>query len=298
MTENTEFNYQLPQETYERLAAFLGERYKDYQDPWGFDPKTFLKAVKILYPLYKGYFKVRVFGIEDLEMKPYIVVGNHSGQLPIDAMLISMAFILETKNPIVLRAMIERFMAQLPFIGKVSAELGSILGDRKNCQYLLEHGESILVFPEGVRGVSKNTKDYYKLQKFSTGFCRMAIKNKIEILPVAVVGAEEMYPFVYQAKKLAKFLKLPSFPITPLFPLAGPLGLVPLPSPIDIYIGKPYQLPTELSYDASENLIREHVYKIETKIKALLNQGLKNRRPFFDDIRKPVWDFFGKLNRK
>lgn len=276
-------------EKFEEIFKYLEKRYSEYHDPWGFNIDSCRKALKILLPLYRDYFKVRVFGQENVEDKPYMVVANHTGQIPIDGMLVAMAFALEVEPPRVLRAMIERFMAKLPFLGSMSAELGSILGDRKNCQYLLENGESILVFPEGVRGISKNSKDYYKMQRFSAGFFRIALKANAEILPVAVVGAEEMFPFVFHAKKLAKMFKLPALPITPL--------MFPLPSPIDIYIGKPYKIPEGLTFDSPEAEVREHVYRVENQIKLLLKEGLENRRPFFDDVRKPFAEFIKEWNK-
>jgi 1-acyl-sn-glycerol-3-phosphate acyltransferase len=280
----------MEQKHLDEVFKSLKKRYSEYQDPWGFDIETCRKALSVLLPLYEDYFKVRVFGKENVKDSPYMVVGNHSGQIPIDAILVGMAFALELEPPRVLRAMVERFLAGLPFLGKLSAQMGSILGDRKNCQYLLENGESILVFPEGVRGVSKSTPDYYQLQKFTTGFFRIALKADVEILPIAVVGAEEMFPFVYQAKGLAKMLKLPALPITPL--------PFPLPSPVDIYIGKPYKLPKELTYDSKESEVREHVFRVENQIKSMMAKGLKNRRPFFEDVRAPVQDFIKEWNKR
>jgi 1-acyl-sn-glycerol-3-phosphate acyltransferase len=130
-------------------------------------------------------------------------------------MMITIAFLLDVTPPRVLRAMIERFMASLPFMGDMTAQLGSILGDRANCEYLIDHGESILVFPEGVRGVSKNTPDYYKVRSFSQGFFRIALQKKTPILPLCVIGAEEMFPFVFHATKLGKAFGLPTLPLTP-----------------------------------------------------------------------------------
>jgi 1-acyl-sn-glycerol-3-phosphate acyltransferase len=258
----------------------LHERYRDYKDPWGFNLELCEKALRTLLPLYRSYFRVRVFGAENVQEKSYIVVSNHTGQIPLDGMLITMAFIFDVAPPRVLRAMVERFMAQLPFLADFAAQTGSILGDRANCQYLLDHGESILVFPEGVRGVSKNTPDFYKLKRFSHGFYRIAIQKKTPILPVCVIGAEEMFPFVFHPRKLAKMLGLPALPVS--------ANLLPLPSPIDIYIGKEIEVPEHLHDESSEKEIHENVFHIEHTIKRMLIHGLKNRRPFFDLIRKPI----------
>jgi 1-acyl-sn-glycerol-3-phosphate acyltransferase len=262
------------------VFAALRERYKDYKDPWGFSLDRCEQILRTLLPVYRSYFKVRVFGVENVENKPYIIASNHTGQIPLDGALITIAFAMDVYPPRVLRAMIERFMAQLPFVGDFTAQGGSILGDRGNCEFLIDHGESILVFPEGVRGISKNTPDFYKIRPFSQGFYRIALEKKTPILPVCVIGAEEMYPFVFHAKKLASMLHLPSLPLS--------LNVLPLPSPIDIYIGKEISIPENLSPEAPEKDVKENIYHVENSIKRMLIHGLKHRRPFFDPIRKPI----------
>lgn len=258
----------------------LKENYKDYKDPWGFNLDLCEKTVRKVIPLYRSYFRVRVFGAENVKEHSYIVTSNHTGQIPIDGMLITLALLLDVAPPRILRAMVERFMAQLPFIGDFTAQTGSILGDRANCSYLIDHGESILVFPEGVRGISKNTPDFYKLKHFSEGFYRIALQKKTPILPVCVIGAEEMFPFVFHSKKLAKIFKVPAIPLTANF--------LPLPSPIDIYIGPEIPIPAHLEAEASDKDVKENVFHIENTIKRMLITGLKNRRPFFDTLRKPI----------
>jgi 1-acyl-sn-glycerol-3-phosphate acyltransferase len=265
----------------------LKDRYKDYSDPWGFNIKTVKNAMEMVFPLYRNYFKVRVFGLENIQDNPYMIVSNHTGQIPIDGMLITMAFAIETEQPRVLHSMVERFMAGLPFIGDLSAQTGAILGDRDNCKWLLNKGESILVFPEGVRGINKSTKNFYQLQKFSNGFYRIALQAKTQILPISVVGAEEMFPFTFQAGQIGKKFGLPSLPI--------PTNLVPLPAPIDIYIGKPIDLDTSLSPDAPDKDIRKPIAEIENVIKENIAKGLESRREFLNWIRDPVNDLLGKI---
>lgn len=283
-------NLKLSSQDMERKAKSfqkLKERYSDYRDPWGFNLDAVKKAIDITLPIYRNYFKVRVFGMENVKDEPYMIVSNHTGQVPIDGMLITMAFAYEFDKPRVLHSMVERFMAGLPFIGDLAAQTGSILGDRENCKWLLDKGESILVFPEGVRGINKETKNFYKLQKFSNGFYRIALQSNAKILPISVVGAEEMFPIVVQAKEIGKKLGLPSLPIS--------LNLFPLPSPIDIYIGKPIDINQELSPEAPDSDIRKEVYKIENIIKKNIEVGLEHRREFFDWARDPINKFMKKF---
>ncbi len=264
----------------------LQERYKHYQDPWGFDLQSIKTAMELVLPIYRNYFKVRVFGIENVKDEPYMIVSNHTGQIPIDGVLITTALAYEVDPPRVVHSMIERFMAGLPFIGDLTAQTGSILGDRENCKWLLSRGESILVFPEGVRGINKSTKDFYKTQRFSSGFYRIALQAKCKILPISVVGAEEMFPIVFQAAELGKKLGLPNLPL--------PLNLIPLPSPIDIYIGEPVELPEDLSFDAPEKMIRPYITDIEDGIKEKIELGLKQRRKFLNWLREPINQYLKK----
>jgi len=267
----------------ENIYAHLKKRYGDIEDPWGLNLSKSQKSIKLAHLLYKNYFKVRVIGSENvIDERPLLVVGNHTGQLPYDAMLTSLAFMLEVKPPRILRAMIERFVTSLPFFNTFIAENGAVLGDRSNAYHLLKRGESLLIFPEGVRGVSKSRNEYYELQSFTRGFFRMALKTGVDILPVAIVGAEEFFPFVYHPKKLAKSLGFPAMPLSPFFPgVFGPLGPIPLPSPIDIHFGKIYELPKDLDAEAPDKYIDEHVFEIENIIKDKIDFGLKNRRPYW-----------------
>jgi 1-acyl-sn-glycerol-3-phosphate acyltransferase len=261
-----------------KLEAYLKSRYSKERDPWGLEPERAISDLNIVWPFYKYYFNVRLHGKENVGANPYMVVSNHTGQIPIDGMLICTAFASELDQPRLLRPLVERYLTSLPFLGRWSSESGAVLGDRVNCLNLLKRGESILVFPEGVRGIAKNTQDHYKLQRFTKGFLRMALASKVEILPIAVVGAEEFFPYVMHFQKLAKLLKLPALPLT--------LNLFPLPSPVDIYIGEPYSLPHELSAEALDEELEPHIIALEKRIEQMTKDGLAQRRSMLDKIIK------------
>lgn len=266
------------EENFTQLRSLLENRYLKSPDPWGLLPSKIISDLKLIWPLYKYYFDVKLHGKEILEDRPYMVISNHTGQIPIDALLICTAFASELEPPRVLRPLVERFLTSLPFLGRWSNEGGAVLGDRNNCLNLLKRNESVLIFPEGVKGIAKETSNFYHLQPFTKGFIRMAIAAKVEILPIAVVGAEEFFPYVIHLKKIAKFLSIPALPLS--------ANLFPLPSPVDIYIGKPYLLPTELSPDALDEELEPHIIHLEKEIERLTQEGLKNRRTLLDRIKK------------
>jgi 1-acyl-sn-glycerol-3-phosphate acyltransferase len=263
---------------FNKIEKSLEARNSKDRDPWGLEPKRAIADLKAIWVLYRYYFNVRVHGKENIQDIPYMVVSNHTGQIPIDGMLICTAFATEIDSPRILRPLVERFLTSLPFLGRWSNEGGAVLGDRTNCLNLLKRGESVLIFPEGVKGIAKNTKDFYKLQKFTRGFLRMAIAADAQILPIAVVGAEEFYPYVMQLKKLAKFIKIPAIPIA--------ANIFPMPSPVDIYIGEPYSLPKSLSAEALDEELEIHLIEIEQRIQLLTELGLKNRRTFLQRFKK------------
>jgi len=251
----------------------LKRQYPSGEDPWGLDLGLFRKVFVKLWPFYQHYFRVRIFGGENVpKTGSFVAVGNHSGQIALDGALVIAAFFTDIPNPRILRPMVERFVYKTPFLGSWVASLGGVLGDRRNCQSLLNQNEAVLVFPEGVRGIAKNTAEHYQLQSFTLGFYRMALESGAPILPIAVVGAEEFYPYVFQARGVARKLGLPALPITP--------NLVPLPSPVDIHIGELIHLPKNISKDASDPIIREQVEKIQAQIQKMVDDGLKKRRPF------------------
>lgn len=263
----------------------ISKKYSEGADPFGLNIEKTKDKIKLLLPLYLNYFKTRVIDAQNAQTdRPLMVVSNHSGQIAIDGMLITMAFLCDVNPPRLLRSMVERFVNTIPFFGSWAAEAGAVLGDRSNCQWLLNRGESILVFPEGVKGISKSTSEYYHLQKFTSGFFRLALLSGVDILPIAVIGAEEFYPYVYHPWKLANALNLPALPLSASF-LLGPLGLIPLPSPIDIRVGPIYSIPKDLDPDAPDEIVNTHVNNIRTSIEKMITVGLNERRDFFAAIK-------------
>ena len=241
------------------------------QDPFGLEPDLLPKAALPLYWVYKHYFRVQNFGIEQLPDEPCLVVSNHTGQLPMDAAMITAATMVEAPRPRLLRAMVEHFVARLPFVGSFLEKCGQVAGTPENCLYLLNNGYSVLVFPEGVRGINKPFHRAYELQRFGHGFLRLALQAGVPIVPVAVIGAEEALPSLGTVNLFGKSFGLPPLPV-----LMSPL---PLPSRFQIHWGAPFRF--EAKHDDDDTVIVPLVEEVRDRIRALIEAGLEARESVF-----------------
>jgi 1-acyl-sn-glycerol-3-phosphate acyltransferase len=259
-----------------RIRAELGDLGVD---PFGFDPDVAKFAAVPLEQLYRHYFRCLTHGVENVPDGRVLLIANHSGQLPFDGMMIGSALVLDRDPPRIVRSMVEKWVPRLPYVSVFMARVGQIVGTPDNCRRLLQSEEAILVFPEGARGISKSFDRRYQLERFGYGFMRLALETQTPIVPVAVVGAEEQAPALYNAEPLARLMGMPAFPITPFFPLLGPAGLLPLPTRYRIYFGEPMRF--EGSGDEEDEYVGEHVQKVRAAIQALIERGLAEREGVF-----------------
>lgn len=224
------------------LLAFLRRRITgDYQvDDFGFDPElTDRLLLAIVRPLAEKWFRVEVLGVDNVPTEGgALVVSNHSGTVPIDGVVT--AFSVREHTGRHLRALGADLVFRLPVVSDVFRRGGATLACHEDAERMLRSGELVGVWPEGFKGIGKPFSERYKLQRFGRGgFVSAAIRTGVPIVPVSVVGAEEIYPLIGNVPSLARLLGLPYLPITPLFPLLGPLGAVPLPSKWLIEFGEP-----------------------------------------------------------
>lgn len=217
-------------------AEFLRRRAAgDYEvdQETGFDPEL---NRAVLMPaaraLYKGWFRVQMRGLEHVPSAgPALIVANHSGVLPLDAVMLQVGILDEHPAARNLRLLGADMVYSLPLLARVARASGHVPARPAEAERLLRAGELVGVFPEGFKGIGKPFRDRYRLQRFGRGgFARTALRTGVPLIPVAVVGAEETYPMVADWQELAVRLRLPYFPVTPLFPWFGALGAVPLPS--------------------------------------------------------------------
>lgn len=232
----------------ESLSDFISHRMRgDYTvDEFGFDPEFTDKVLlNLVRPLYRNWFRVEVSGLENVPSdSAALVVANHSGTVALDAIMTQVALHDEHPAHRNLRMLAANLVFQLPVVADLARKAGHTLACNPDAERLLGAGEVVGVWPEGFKGIGKPFSERYRLQRFGRGgFVAAALRTKAPIIPTSIVGAEEIYPMIGNAKLLARMFGLPYFPITPTFPWLGPLGMVPLPSKWFIHFGE--AIPTD-----------------------------------------------------
>ncbi|SDY06511.1 1-acyl-sn-glycerol-3-phosphate acyltransferase [Micromonospora pattaloongensis] len=263
--------------------AFLRRRLSgDYEvDEFGFDPDLNDHVFHpVLRLLYREWFRTEVFGIDNVPTTGAgLVVGNHSGTVALDALMLSAA--LHDRHPEGrhLRLLGADLVFRMPFVSELARKSGGTVACNPDAERLLRGGDLVGVFPEGFKGVGKHYSQRYKLQRFGRGgFVSAALRTGTPIIPAAIVGAEEIYPMLADIKPLARLLGLPYFPVTPTFPWLGPLGMVPLPSKWMIEFCPP--IPTaDMMEHADDPMV---VFNLSDQVRETIQQALHRlleRRP-------------------
>ncbi|WP_370201300.1 1-acyl-sn-glycerol-3-phosphate acyltransferase [Aeromicrobium sp.] len=222
------------------VAALRKRLSGDFEvDDFGFDPQLAEVLTAAFEPIAEKWFRLEVRGAENIPSEGgALLVANHSGTVPIDGLMTGYA--VKRHGGRDLRPLGADLVFALPFVGQVARRAGATLACTQDAERLLGSGEIAGVWPEGFKGIGKPFAERYKLQRFGRGgFVSSALRAQVPIVPVSIVGAEEIYPLVGNVPSLARLLGLPYLPITPFFPLLGPLGMIPLPSKWIIEFGEP-----------------------------------------------------------
>lgn len=275
----------LPGDARHALDRALQRSGGDYdEDDWGFDEEFALALRPLLDFLYERWWRVETTGVDNVPgTGRAMLVANHAGILPWDGTMISAAIQREHSQPRYPRFLVLDWAFTLPFVSVAMRKLGGVVASPYNASRLLEEDELVAVFPEGAKGAGKDFSERYRLQRFGRGgFVEIAMRAGAPIIPVAVVGSEEIYPKVGESRLMARAIGAPYFPLTPTFPLLGPLGTIPLPSKWRIEFGEP--IPTDtFGEEAAEDraLVFEVSERVRDEIQRMVYENLVRRGSAF-----------------
>ena len=254
------------------LATIRKRMSGDYEvDEFGFDPQITEVLSAAIEPLAEKWFRLEVRGIENIPAEGgALLVANHSGTVPIDGLITGYA--VKKYSGRNLRPLGADLVFSLPFVGQIARKVGATLACTEDAERLLTTGELAGVWPEGFKGIGKPFAERYKLQRFGRGgFVSSAMRAQVPIVPVSIVGAEEIYPLVGNVPSLARLLGLPYLPITPFFPLLGPLGMIPLPSKWIIEFGEPIRTDAYEPESADDPML---LFNVTDQVRETIQQTL------------------------
>ncbi|MCC6999576.1 MAG: acyltransferase family protein [Deltaproteobacteria bacterium] len=269
---------------------FLWKRWREFAmqgrseavDEFGRDPVFAGKIDTLLEFLYSKYFRVSVQGLENIPADGRaLLVANHSGSLPYDGAMLMHAVKRDHAQHRSVRPLVEDFVFHFPYLGTFMSRIGGVRACQENAERLLQQGECVAVFPEGIKGIGKLYRERYRLQRFGRGgFVKLALRTDAPIIPCAIVGAEEIHPMLTKLTWLTRSLGIPYVPITPTFPLLGPLGLVPLPTKWTLRIGKPLRYHAEFGRAAADDriLVNRLSENVRGKIQEMIDEVLVRRK--------------------
>ena len=263
----------------------LARRGANYAvDDFGFDAQWTESFITVFKSLYRDYWRVETVGVEHVPPTGRaLLVANHAGVLPWDGTMIKTAVYTEHSHPRHVRALVASQFMGMPVMSWFLRRTGQAVGHPDDTRRLLERDELVLVFPEGTRGTGKSFRDRYRLRRFGRGgFVATAIRARAPIIPVSVVGSEEIYPMVGDLRPVARLLGLPYFPVTPFWPWLGPLGMIPLPSKWRMQFHAPIDV-SELSFKDADD--QHQVMALADEVRDTIQRGiydnLKLRRGVF-----------------
>ena len=253
-------------------------------DGFGFDPEFTERIKNVALWFYRNYWRVEVDGVVNVPAHGRaLLVANHAGIIPYDGAMIRTAILAEHPHPRHARMLVVDWAFALPFTNMLLIKTGNVLAHPDNATALLERGELVGVFPEGVKGASKSYRDRYRVRRLGRGgFVQVALRTGSPIIPVAVVGSEEIHPVIADLQPMARLLGLPTLPITPTFPWLGIAGLIPLPSKWLIAFGRPIEV-AQFGPGAAEDtrLVLELSEQVREWIQSTVYQLLPRRKTIF-----------------
>lgn len=240
-------------------------------DHYGISKRTLGTWFSAVLPFYRHYFSVESHGTENVPAHGRVMlVGNHSGGVALDGMMVIASQFFEPEQPRLAQGMAEKFLNKMPFVSQITSRLGHLTGLPEHAERLLSDERMLMVFPEGARGTAKLYKERYSLVGFGSGFIRLAMKMKTPIVPFAFLGGGEAIPTISNAYALGKLMGVPYVPVTPW------LVALPIPAKLEVYYSPPMRF--EGSGTEEDEVIYAHVDKVKSRIAELIELGRKRRR--------------------
>jgi 1-acyl-sn-glycerol-3-phosphate acyltransferase len=220
---------------------------------------------------------VEVIGIERLPPGRALLVANHA--FGWDILFAMSAIRAKTGRPV--WALGEHAWWRVPGARWIAAEFGTVDGTPENVDALLSRDELVLVLPGGIREALKPRELRYRLVwGHRYGFVRAAIRNHAPIVPLASIGADEVFDLVGNAfARGSRWLRGTGIPI----PRSARILPIPHLVQMKFVLGEP--IPPPATADASDDdlVVRRLRREVEGALHEMFEHELARRigLPFF-----------------
>lgn len=271
----------------QKLKEQFQSAYGQGPDEYGFDANSLFQCELFFRFLYEEYFKVQTIGIENIpDQGKVILIGNHSGVLPVDALMLYIALLNAHPHPRRIRFLVHKWLLKTPGAGEVIRRCGGVPATYKTAQKLLKNDEIVFFYPEGPKGTGKPFSMRYRLDDFDPGFVKAAIETNTAIVPVTTIGGDEIFPLLGNLKSIARLMQAPYWPVTPLYPFFPfSLSCMPLPVRLLIKIGKPIYIDNAANKLHDRQLRKDIAREIQYGVQKEINELLRLRKSPFSN-----WD--------
>jgi 1-acyl-sn-glycerol-3-phosphate acyltransferase len=182
-----------------------------------------------------------------------------------------------------IRGLGDRVLFNQPVVRRALASVGGAEGSPENAHLLLTRGEICWACPGGAREALASAKDRYRLfWEGHHGFVKSALRASVPIVPMAVVGSDEVYRQLYDAEQVGgtafgRWVERTFGPkyVTPLY--VG-LGILPLPVKLYFFAGEPIQVPDDPALADVPEVVSDLHGRATRAVEALLARGIERRR--------------------
>lgn len=262
----------------ELLAAYASGRAWLSQQAAGLASSSILGELS-LTALRRWWWRVDVVGRERIPAGPVVVVANRgSTLLPYDALMTAVALGASAHEPRDVRPFVDEWLIGLPVVGAALEALGAASASPAQVRRALDAGESAVVFPEGRDAVAKPYAQAYRVGRFTRmGVLRVAIETGLPIVPVGLIGVDEVQPVLARVAlpRVLTALGIPALPVTP--------TLVPLPTKWRLFVGDPLDTAARLRPDDARDpaAVRALATQVRERLQGLVSDGLRRRRSIF-----------------
>lgn len=176
---------------------------------------------RLLLEIVRRYLRVEVVGLENVPRRGRAIVApNHSGAMGFDAIVLGHVLNREIERiPRILTFW--QFFEMFPAFSPLARKVGWVEASTESGMSILRKNQLLILFPEGEGGSWKPSSQAYRLQRFRTGFVRMALLTRSPIVPCVIIGAEETH-INLGTLKLSRYIRGLQIPV--------PLNILPLPA--------------------------------------------------------------------